>query len=204
MPVGSIWRGPVGLRRGKRAAALAVAVVAGSLAAPPAATAAPSPPSATATTPETAGPDLAVWPRPQSLRANGAPVAVSDEVALITDARADPYAVDTLRELLRQAGARRITDTAGPGALVVHMRTEPVGRNDRHALPAGGYELSVGAGGVSLTGTGEDGLFHAVQTLRQLLRPWRSPLSERSREPGGGTIAAAVVRDWPGTAVRCP
>ena len=194
----------MGLRRGKRAAALAVAVVAGSLAAPPAATAAPSPPGTTATTPtpDTAGADLSVWPRPQSLRANGAPVAVPDEVALIADARADPYAVDALRELLRQAGARRITDTAGPGALVVHARTEPVRAGDRHALPAGGYELSVGADGVSLTGTGADGLFHAVQTLRQLVRPLGSPLSERSRVREGGTIAAAVVRDWPGTAVR--
>ncbi|MFD9932682.1 beta-N-acetylglucosaminidase domain-containing protein [Streptomyces massasporeus] len=181
----------MGLRRGKRAAALAVAVVAGSLAAPPAAMAAPSPPGTTATTPtpDSAGADLSVWPRPQSLRANGAPVAMPDEVALITDAQADPAAVDALRELLRQAGARRITDAAGPGALVVRARTEPVRRDDRRALPAGGYELSVGAGGVSLTGTGEDGLFHAVQTLRQLLRD-------------DGTIAAALVRDWPGTAVR--
>ncbi|MBB6420722.1 beta-N-acetylglucosaminidase domain-containing protein [Streptomyces sp. AK010] len=181
----------MGLRRGKRAAALAVAVVAGSLAAPPAAMAAPSPPGTTATTPtpDSAGTDFSVWPRPQSLRANGAPVAVPDEVALITDEQADPHSVDALRELLRQAGARRITETAGPGALVVRARTEPVRRDDRRALPAGGYELSVGAGGVLLTGTGEDGLFHAVQTLRQLLRP-------------DGTIASAVVRDWPGTAVR--
>ncbi|MFC8143036.1 beta-N-acetylglucosaminidase domain-containing protein [Streptomyces paradoxus] len=193
----------MGLRRGKRTAALAVAVVAGSLVAPPAATAAPPGPGATATTaPDTTGPDLSVWPRPHSLRANGAPVAVPDEVALITDAQADPppssrlrsnrgdpHAVDALRELLRRAGARRITDTAGPGTLVVRMRTEPVRPGDRHALPAGGYDLSVGTGGISLTGTGEDGLFHAVQTLRQLLRPDR-------------TIAAAVVRDWPGTAVR--
>ncbi|PNG16601.1 beta-N-acetylglucosaminidase domain-containing protein, partial [Streptomyces cahuitamycinicus] len=193
----------MGLRRGKRTAALAVAVVAGSLVAPPAATAAPPGPGATTrTAPGTAAPDLSVWPRPQSLRANGAAVAVPGEVALITDAQADPpprsrlrsskgdpHAVGALRELLRQAGARRITDTAGPGALVVRARAEPVRPGDRHALPAGGYELSVGEGGISLTGTGEDGLFHAVQTLRQLLRPDR-------------TIAAAVVRDWPGTAVR--
>ncbi|MFD5947206.1 beta-N-acetylglucosaminidase domain-containing protein [Streptomyces collinus] len=180
----------MGLRRGKRAAALAVAVVAGSLAATPAAMAAPPGPAATArTAPDTAGPGLSVWPRPQSLRANGAPVAVPDEVALITGPDADPHAVAALRELLRQAGARRITDTAGPGALVVRARTEPVRPGDRHALPAGGYELSVGADGVSLTGTGEDGLFHAVQTLRQLIRLDR-------------TIASAVARDWPGTAVR--
>ncbi|MEU2272837.1 beta-N-acetylglucosaminidase domain-containing protein, partial [Streptomyces olindensis] len=180
----------MGLRRGKCAAALAVAVVAGSLGAPPAAVAAPPPPGATtAPTSDTAGAGLSVWPRPQSLRANGAPVAVPDEVALISDGRADRPAVEALRELLRQAGARRITDSSGPGALVVRARTEPVRRGDRHALPAGGYELSVGPGGVSLTGTGEDGLFHAVQTLRQLLRP-------------DGGFTAAVVRDWPGTAVR--
>ncbi|MEU6682432.1 beta-N-acetylglucosaminidase domain-containing protein [Streptomyces sp. NPDC046832] len=185
----------MGLRRGKRTVALAVAVVAGSLVAPPAALAAPSPPGPASTpAPDTAGADLSVWPRPQSLRANGAPVAVPDEVALVTDAQADPRAVETLRELLRRAGARRITDTAGPetagpGALAVHARTEPVRPGDRHALPSGGYELTVGRGGVLLTGTGEDGLFHAVQTLRQLLRP-------------DGTITAAVVRDWPGSAVR--
>ncbi|MCE7045094.1 beta-N-acetylglucosaminidase domain-containing protein [Streptomyces purpurascens] len=180
----------MGLRRGKRAVALAVAVVAGSLGAPPAAVAAPPAPGTTATpTHDTAGADLSVWPRPQSLRANGAPVAVTDEVALLADPSADPHSVEALRALLRQAGARRVTDSAGPGALVVRAGTDPARRNDRHALPSGGYELSVGRGGVSLNGTGEDGLFHAVQTLRQLLRP-------------DGTIAAAVVRDWPGTAVR--
>ncbi|MGW0609727.1 beta-N-acetylglucosaminidase domain-containing protein [Streptomyces sp. NPDC002788] len=193
----------MGLRRGKRAAALAVAVVTGSLGLPPAAVAAPPTPGTAATpAPGIADAGLSVWPRPQYARGNGAPVAVPDEVALITDAQADPSAVEALRELLRQAGARRITDVAGPGALVVRAQTEPVRPGDRHALPSGGYELSVGQGGISLTGTGEDGLFHAVQTLRQLLRPGGSPLSGRSREPGGGRIAAAVVRDWPGTAVR--
>lgn len=42
---------------------------------------------------------------------------------------------------------------------------------------------------VALAGVGEDGLYHAVQTLRQLLG-------------ADGRIAGAVVRDWPGTAVR--
>ncbi|WP_240800280.1 beta-N-acetylglucosaminidase domain-containing protein, partial [Streptomyces rhizosphaericola] len=41
---------------------------------------------------------------------------------------------------------------------------------------------------VALDGLGEDGLFHAVQTLRQLV--------------SGGAVAGVVVRDWPGTAVR--
>ncbi|MGC5040406.1 beta-N-acetylglucosaminidase domain-containing protein [Streptomyces sp. DT190] len=185
----------MGLRHGKRAAALAVAVVAGSLGGAPAAVAAPAPPGpAAAPAPGITGPLPSVWPRPQSLRGNGAPVAVPERVALLSDAHADPYALDALRALLRHAGARRITDTAEPGALVVRARTRPARPGDRHALPSGGYELSVGGGGILLTGTGADGLFHAVQTLRQLVRPGDAA--------GEGTIAAAVVRDWPGTAVR--
>ncbi|GAB2743595.1 beta-N-acetylglucosaminidase domain-containing protein [Streptomyces bullii] len=179
-------------RRGKRAAALAFAVVAGTLGTAPAAVAAPPVPGTAGSRTEatdTAGADASVWPRPQSLRANGAPVAVTDEVALLADATADPYAVDALRELLRQAGARRVTSSARPGALVVRARTDAPHGDPRHALPAGGYRLTAGQGAVSLTGADGEGLFHAVQTLRQLLRP-------------DGTIRAVDVRDWPGTAVR--
>ncbi|MFI8306879.1 beta-N-acetylglucosaminidase domain-containing protein [Streptomyces sp. NPDC085927] len=184
------------LRRGKRAAALAFVVVAGTLGAVPVSAAAPSVPGTTTSpVPDRVETDLAVWPRPQSLRANGAPVAVTDEVVLSTDASADPHAVETLRTLLREAGARRFTapgDKAPEGALVVRMSADrSVGspQPDLHALPSGGYTLTVGKETVALTGAGEDGLFHAVQTLRQLLRP-------------DGTFTAAVVRDWPGTAVR--
>ncbi|GAA3304012.1 beta-N-acetylglucosaminidase domain-containing protein [Streptomyces cinereospinus] len=96
--------------------------------------------------------------------------------------------MQALRTLLRQAGARRITGSAGPvppGALVVRAGTGPADGD----LPSGGYRLTVDGGTVTLSGAGPDGLFHAVQTLRQLVRP-------------DGTIAGAVVRDWPGTAVR--
>nr|WP_205616296.1 beta-N-acetylglucosaminidase domain-containing protein [Streptomyces harenosi] len=163
----------------------------------PAAVAAPPSPGAAAASPGAPGapePDgAAVWPRPQSLRANGAPVPVTDEVALIADAAADPYALSALRALLRRGGARTVVsppDGQAPpaGALVVRARTEPAG-GDRHGLPSGGYRLTVGRGTVTLTGTGDDGLFHAVQTLRQLVRE-------------DGTLAAVDIRDWPGTAVR--
>ncbi|WP_369195597.1 beta-N-acetylglucosaminidase domain-containing protein [Streptomyces djakartensis] len=180
----------MGLRHGKRAAALAIAVAASGLGLPPAAVAAPPAPGVTARPVSgSPAPGLSVWPRPQSLRPGGAPVAVPHEVALITGPDADPHALDALRALLRRAGARRITNAPEPGALVVRARTQPARPGDRHALPAGGYELSVGRDGVLLTGTGADGLFHAVQTLRQLLRPDRA-------------FTAAVVRDWPGSAVR--
>ncbi|WP_369236632.1 beta-N-acetylglucosaminidase domain-containing protein [Streptomyces sp. R21] len=240
------------LRHGRGAVALAIAVVAGALGAAPAAVAAPHAPLTSADDRTPAASTLpAVWPRPQSLRAGSAPVAVTDEVVLLTDgvrgaargATADPYALDALRALLRAAGARKITtaregDALPAGALVVRAGTETetasgsprgagraygfgghagsaaadgshalgarsappwdkaltaLGAAPRADLPAGGYRLAVGrfAGHatVALAGVGEDGLFHAVQTLRQLIG-------------ADGRIAGAVVRDWPGTAVR--
>ncbi|MER6402595.1 beta-N-acetylglucosaminidase domain-containing protein [Streptomyces viridosporus] len=181
------------LGRGRRAAALAFAVVAGTLGAAPVSVAAPPAPGTTASpVPDTAGADLSVWPRPHSLRANGAPVAVTEEVALRAEATADAHALDALRALLRQAGARRFTDPGAPapeGALVVRVATERPTGDPQDALPTGGYALTTGQDTVSLTGADAAGLFHAVQTLRQLLRP-------------DGRLTAAVVRDWPGTAVR--
>ncbi|MFF9215420.1 beta-N-acetylglucosaminidase domain-containing protein [Streptomyces viridosporus] len=181
------------LGRGRRAAALAFAVVAGTLGAAPVSVAAPPAPGTTASpVPDTAGADLSVWPRPHSLRANGAPVAVTEEVALRAEATADAHALDALRALLRQAGALRFTDPGAPapeGALVVRVATERPTGDPQDALPAGGYALTTGQDTVSLTGADAAGLFHAVQTLRQLLRP-------------DGRLTAAVVRDWPGTAVR--
>ncbi|MFE2508912.1 beta-N-acetylglucosaminidase domain-containing protein [Streptomyces naganishii] len=187
--------------RGRSAAALAFAVVAGTLgAAAPSAVAAPPAPGGGSGAEKAASPQTAVWPRPQSLRTTGDAVAVTDRVALVADAAADPYALDALRAMLRGAGARTVTDLTAadpvpPGALVVRALTERPHADPRHALPSGGYLLTVergaghGPGAVTLTGAGEDGLFHAAQTLRQLLRP-------------DGTIPGVSVRDWPGTAVR--
>lgn len=164
----------------------------------------------------------AVWPRPQWMRSGGRAVRVSDDVVLVTDhdRHTDPYALDALRALLRDAGARRITEVSddarlpGGTGLVVragadtsnsgfpassHGPASPLAdalrglhAPDRGDLPSGGYRLAVGglAGRdtVALAGVGPDGLFHGVQTLRQLF--------------DGRRIAAAVVRDWPATPVR--
>ncbi|WP_240658263.1 beta-N-acetylhexosaminidase family protein, partial [Streptomyces populi] len=248
------------LGRGKGATALAFAVVASAFVTAPAAVAAPHAPAASAGDREPTGSGVpAVWPRPQSLRANGTPVTVTDEVVLVTpasgarsgstagpyapgvpltpyapgvsvdantpDSTLDPYALEALRALLRQAGARTVTtvrdgDALPAHALVVRLGTDPANTGGRGAgsfggarvapgslertltalgaapradLPSGGYRLAVGrADGrdtVVLAGVGEDGLFHAVQTLRQLLGADRR-------------IAGTVVRDWPGTAAR--
>ncbi|MFE9136640.1 beta-N-acetylglucosaminidase domain-containing protein [Streptomyces sp. NPDC007355] len=167
----------------------------------PAAPLAPvAPPAPTASA---AGAFPAVWPRPQSLTAAGPTVRLGDEVTLVTDDDADPYALAALRELLRAAGVRTV-HTGLPGRGPVVRASGPSGEAaetaltalrvpDRLDLPRGGYRLATGRlqgrDTVVLDGVGEDGLFHAVQTLRQLLGTGRQ-------------VPGVVVRDWPGTAER--
>ncbi|MCF3123645.1 beta-N-acetylglucosaminidase domain-containing protein [Streptomyces arenae] len=206
------------LRRRKGAAAVAVAVIAGALGGAPGAVAAPGGPGVPAASPDGRGDDRAtgsappsVWPRPQSMGTAGASVTVGDEVVLMTadGEHADPYALEALRAVLRDAGARRITEArdgaalpAG-GALVVRVggsgadrALRSLGAGERGDLPDGGYRLAVGRvdgrDTVALAGTGEDGLFHGVQTLRRL----------SGADRGGRTVPGVRVRDWPGTAVR--
>ncbi|CAM5234025.1 Hyaluronidase OS=Streptomyces alboniger OX=132473 GN=CP975_12090 PE=4 SV=1 [Streptomyces alboniger] len=204
------------LGRRQGAAAIAVAVIAGALGGAPGALAAPGVPGPPAASPD--GGDRAarptppsVWPRPQTMAAAGSAVTVGDDVVLVTadgtGADSDPYALDALRELLRDAGARRVTEVGdgdplpAGGTLVVRAggpgadrALRSLGARDRADLPSGGYRLAVGRVGgratVALDGTGGDGLFHGVQTLRQLT-------AVKTR-----TIPGVLIRDWPGTAVR--
>lgn len=144
-----------------------------------------------------------VWPRPQSLTATGPSVRLGDEVTLLADEDADPYALAALRELLRAAGVRTVHAglpgrgpvfrVAGPSGEAAEDALSALRVPDRIDLPRGGYRLATGRlqgrDTVVLDGVGEDGLFHATQTLRQLLG-------------AGGEIPGVVVRDWPGTAER--
>lgn len=179
---------------------MAVAVIGGLLGPfAPAAAADPVTPAATAAdrVGDTRLP--AVWPRPQSVRPSGHDVALGSEVTLLADPEADPYAVESLRVLLRDAGVRTVHDTLPGRGPVLRLGGTDADRAlrglrapERADLPSGGYRLAVGVADgrptVALDGVGEDGLFHGVQTLRQLVRD--------------GSVAGAVVRDWPGTAVR--
>ncbi|MFJ9570381.1 beta-N-acetylglucosaminidase domain-containing protein [Streptomyces bacillaris] len=192
--------------RRKQATAVAVAVIGGLLSPfAPAATAAPAPP-ADPGKPPASSPDRAdsaqppaVWPRPQSIRATGPALPLGTEATVVAAPDADPYAVAELRSLLRDTGVTTVHESlpgrgpliriGGPGA---GEALRALRAPDRADLPTGGYRLASGEVGgratVALDGLGEDGLFHAVQTLRQLV--------------SDGAVAGVVVRDWPGTAVR--
>ncbi|MFI1849046.1 beta-N-acetylglucosaminidase domain-containing protein [Streptomyces sp. NPDC020480] len=194
---------------------MAAAVIGGLLGGAPGAAAAPRDPGAPGTSTadrESDGGVPPVWPRPQSLRAQGSGVSVGREVTLIADADSDPYALDALRALLHDAGARIVNEATEPtpkamplaDGLVVRVggrgaqsALRALGAPEDGDLPSGGYRLATGrAAGVptvALSGNGPDGLFHAIQTLRQLLvRPAN----------GGGTFPGVTVRDWPAATVR--
>ncbi|MCX4823121.1 beta-N-acetylglucosaminidase domain-containing protein [Streptomyces sp. NBC_01142] len=193
-------------RRRRTATAVAVAVIGSLLGGAQGAVAEPGDPGSPATTaqdPEDEAALPSVWPRPQTLRAAGSPVPLGAEATLVADPGADPYAVEQLKELLRASGVRTV-HTALPGrGPVLHLggtgaqdALRALRAPDRTDLPSGGYRLAVGRVGgrdtVALDGVGEDGLFHGVQTLRQLtVRQGERP-----------TVAGVLVRDWPGTAVR--
>ncbi|MFD7088270.1 beta-N-acetylglucosaminidase domain-containing protein [Streptomyces sp. NPDC059896] len=206
-------------RRKRTATAVTVAVIGGLLGTAPSALAAPQDPgSPAAATPEreagTAVP--AVWPRPQTIRAAGSEVTLADEVTVVAGPEADTYAVQALADLLRAAGVRTVRTTssdasagpsggppAGRGPVVLaggggaRDALRALRAPERADLPSGGYRIAVGTvagrATVALDGVGEDGLFHAAQTLRQLIV---RRTADRPAVPG------VVVRDWPGTALR--
>ncbi|MEU1813771.1 beta-N-acetylglucosaminidase domain-containing protein [Streptomyces roseifaciens] len=201
--------GPVRPRRAG-VTVLAAALLGGLLAGAPGTVAAPRPGDAAAAAPDPQGEGALppVWPRPQASRALGSYAQVGDEVTLMAEPGTDPYAVEALREVLRAAGARTVVDAAPggtppPRGLIVYAGGQgaeealrALGAPEAGDLPAGGYRLATGqvAGrpAAALAGAGPDGLFHAAQTLRQL-----------TVERGGAKgFAGALVRDWPGTAVR--
>ncbi|MFI1887264.1 beta-N-acetylglucosaminidase domain-containing protein [Streptomyces jumonjinensis] len=194
-------------RRRRTATAVALAVIGGLLGGAQGASAdpsAPRSPARTAAAPGAEDPPPAVWPRPQSIRTLGRPVPLGEELTLVAAPGADPYSVDLVRRQLSAAGVRTV-HTALPGRGPV-LYLGGIGAQDalralraprRADLPSGGYRIAAGRiagrGTVAVDGVGGSGLFHGVQTLRQLI----------SGSSGkGGSVAGVLVRDWPGTAVR--
>ncbi len=184
--------------------AVAVAVIGGVLGSAPVAVAGDGA-TGRAATGVAAGALPGVWPRPQSVAARGAFVPLGRAVTLVAPAGADPYALEVLREALAKAGVRDVRDAAvapGEGAVVYAGGAaadgvlRSMGAAERAGLPSGGYRLVAGSSGgravVALDGVGGDGMFHAAQTLRQLL-------GERDGTPG---LPGVAVRDWPSAGTR--
>ncbi len=145
-----------------------------------------------------------VWPKPQNVRFQGEFARVTPTVTLVADPDADPYALDVIEAALSSAGARHVVRAQAPGTsgLTVYAGTaaarplQILNAPPRGDLPAGGYRLAVSGGVVALAGAGDDGLFHAAQTLRQLV------VREPHASGGARGFEGVVVRDWPTAPVR--
>jgi hyaluronoglucosaminidase len=135
-----------------------------------------------------AGAVPAVWPRPRSIRAAGRAVPLGGGVRLVAGPDADPRAVGAVRDALARAGVpavpapRRADRRTGLRAARPAVLIGGAGARDAlralHAprsagMPSGGYRVASGTVAdravVALDGTGDDGLFHAAVTFRQLI-----------------------------------
>ncbi|MCC4632586.1 beta-N-acetylglucosaminidase domain-containing protein [Xanthomonas dyei] len=146
----------------------------------------------------------ALFPTPVSIVLDGETISLGRSVVLVVAPGADPASVALVRSLLGSAGVSKIATASrlpatldrphivigtGEAAVVRDALTRSKATQDTHTE---GYTLtSVALGGgslITLAGHDSDGLFHAVQTLRQLLeRP---------------AIPALVIQDYPAMPIR--
>lgn len=154
-----------------------------------------------------------VVPAPARVQPGGAPYALTAKTRILVegasrdDAREARRIGSYLAGLLRPSTgyALPVTDRrtdAGPST--AHSTTTGsgirlrLGAGDR-SLGAEGYRLESGRAGVTLTAREAAGLFHGVQTLRQLLP---ASVEKRGEQPGPWTVAGGTITDTPRYAYR--
>ncbi|NJC39693.1 hyaluronoglucosaminidase [Xanthomonas arboricola] len=146
----------------------------------------------------------AIFPTPVAITLDGGTVTLGRSVVLVVAPGADPEAVALVRRILGTAGVTKIATAArlpatldrphivlgtGEAAVVRDALTRSKAVQDTHTE---GYTLAsvaLGSGSlITLAGHDNDGLFHAAQTLRQLVeRP---------------AIAALAIQDHPAMPIR--
>ncbi|WP_405847927.1 beta-N-acetylhexosaminidase [Streptomyces niveus] len=146
-----------------------------------------------------------VVPVPASVRPGGTPYSLtpSTRIRVDEDSREARRVGIYLAGLLRPSTGYdlRITDDDGRGRAHgrgddgIRLRLSP---GDR-ALGDEGYRLESGRAGVTLTAREPAGLFHAVQTLRQLLP---AAVERDSRQRGPWKVAGGTITDTPRYAYR--
>ncbi|MGW3120225.1 beta-N-acetylhexosaminidase [Streptomyces sp. NPDC001107] len=137
-----------------------------------------------------------VVPAPASVKPWGSPYRITGATAIRVDdsprvRRIGEYLADILRP---STGYRLPLVHWGRGG--IQLRLEP---KTKGGLGAEGYRLDSGDGGITITATEPAGLFHGVQTLRQLLPP---TVEKKSVEPGPWLVAGGTIKDSPRYAYR--
>ncbi|KQQ83912.1 beta-N-acetylglucosaminidase [Xanthomonas sp. Leaf131] len=146
----------------------------------------------------------AIFPAPVSIALDGGTVTLGQSVVLVVAPGADPESVALVRRILGTAGVTKLATASrlpatldrpyvvlgtGEAAVVRDALTRSKAVQDTHKE---GYTLAsvaLGSGSlITLAGYDADGLFHAAQTLRQLVeRP---------------AIPALVIQDHPAMPIR--
>ncbi|NIJ78594.1 hyaluronoglucosaminidase [Xanthomonas campestris] len=172
---------------------------------------------AAATVPALAQPvtQPAIFPAPVSITLEGGTVTLGQSVVLVAAPGADPESVALVRRILGTAGVTRIVTAArlpatldrphivlgtGEAAVVRDALSRSKAVQDTHKE---GYTLAsvaLGTGSlITLAGHDNDGLFHAAQTLRQLVERPAIPtlaIQDHPAMPIRGTIEGFYGAPW--------
>ncbi|WP_395570832.1 beta-N-acetylhexosaminidase [Streptomyces sp. BK79] len=129
-----------------------------------------------------------VIPAPASVDPGGAPYRITRGTHIrVGDSREARRVGDYLADLLRPATGYRLPVTSqGNGGIRLRLAQGPYGDE--------GYRLDSGRDGVTITAREAAGLFHGVQTLRQLLP---AAVEKDSVQPGPWLVAGGTIEDTP-------
>jgi hexosaminidase len=134
-----------------------------------------------------------VIPAPASVRPGGSPYRITAATRIRVDGGADARRVGAyLADILRPStGYRLPLVTSGVAGIRLRLAKGPYGTE--------GYRLDSRPAGVTITAAAPAGLFHGVQTLRQLLPP---AVEKKTVQPGPWLVAGGTVEDRPRYAYR--
>ncbi|MGY3055975.1 hexosaminidase [Streptomyces sp. TE3672] len=136
-----------------------------------------------------------IVPAPAEVKPGGSAYTVTADTRIRVDGSAEARKVgDYLAGVLRPSTGYPLPVT-GDGAGGIRLRVEP--GNGR--LGAEGYSLKSARGSVTITARGPAGLFHGVQTLRQLLP---ADVEKKSPQKGPWKVAGGTITDTPRYAYR--
>ncbi|MFD7103765.1 beta-N-acetylhexosaminidase [Streptomyces celluloflavus] len=141
----------------------------------------------------TATPLDRVIPAPASVRAGGSPYTIDGRTRIRVPGGSGEarQVAGYLAELLRPATGFGLPVTTREGRDGIVLR---LGGRDAKGLGAEGYRLRSGGRSVTLTAARPAGLFHGVQTLRQLLP---ASVEKRTAQRGPWRIAGGTITDTP-------
>ncbi|NUR00780.1 MAG: family 20 glycosylhydrolase [Streptomyces sp.] len=134
-----------------------------------------------------------VVPAPASVTPGGSPYRITRSTRIrVDDTRETRRIGEYLAGILRPStGYLLPLVTHGGGGIRLRLSKGPFG--------AEGYRLDSGPDGVTITAAEPAGLFHGVQTLRQLLPP---AVEKKSVQPGPWPVAGGTITDSPRYAYR--